>query len=257
MPSGYRRRYSGLFRTRGYNNWSGFYGGDVDPNGSSDGLAGQIRASMRRRKALKKCRKFLTKQKYILTLRNQNVILVFDSKNKTISCIDNKVKGRAATVVWAEQINNPVQLMFDYNDNIFEQTFDNICISFSESANYTGILDVLKGNFQVQETQPKAKTTPVKPESAEVIPFKPRNIEKLDINSADEQSIAKLPGISVIIAKKIIKYRDTHRGFKALEEFYREMKIKPHFQKQLDNLICAIPVAPKSTKDSDERIIDF
>lgn len=260
IPDSRYNRYSTMYGRRRYNRIYNYFEDDTDEQSSSDGLAGIIRASMRRRKALKACKKFAQKDKYVITLRNQNILIIFDSKNKTLCCIDNKVKGRSATVVWAEQLGAAAELMFDTHDNTFERTFDEICISFSERANYSGIIEVLKNRFTVQETKPAAKVQTPKPVATEEdkpIKLTVRNNKKIDINSADEKELAKLPGISIIIAKKIIKYRTLHNGFQTVEEFYREMKIKPHFQTQLNDLICIYRAKNTKKSDDDERIIDF
>lgn len=211
---------------------------------------------MRRRRALMACQKFLRKDKYVMTLRNQNILIIFDTKNKTLCCMDNKVKGRSATVVWAEQVEAAADLIFGDSNNLFERTFDEICYSFTESANYTGTVYVLKARFRIQETNPPQK---VKPQPIQEAPIKltARDTKRIDINAADEQDLAKLPGISIIIAKKIIKYRNEHKGFKTLEEFYREMKIKPHFQTQLNDLVCIYRAKNTQKTADDERIIDF
>lgn len=257
IPDSRYNRYSTMYGPRRYNRQFQYFEDDTGER-ESDGLAGVIRAFFRRRKALKQSKKFITKDKYIITLKNQNVILVLDTKNKTLSCVDNKVKGRAATVVWAEQVNAAITLMYNNNDNLFEQTFDTICISFSERANYNGIIEILKARFNVHESNPPQKVMPTRPVKTEdEKPIKLDRISKTDINAATEDELAKLPGISIIIAKKIIKYRTQHNGFKTLEEFYREMKIKPHFQQQLNDLICIYRSKNTPKSSEDERIIDF
>ncbi|MCM1010211.1 MAG: helix-hairpin-helix domain-containing protein [Fusobacterium sp.] len=257
IPDSRYNRYSNMYGRRRYNRVFNYFEDDIGEQ-ESDGLAGRIRAFMRRRKALKQAKKFVTRDKYIITLRNQNVIFVMDTENKTMSCVDNKVKGRAATVVWAEQVNAAVNLFFNNNDNIFEQTFDTICISFNERANYSGIVDILKARFNIHESNPAPKPVPQKTvKTKDEAPIKLTNVKRIDINAASEHEIAKLPGISIIIAKKIIKYRTLHNGFKTLDEFYREMKIKPHFQEQLNDLICIYRAKNAQKTSEDERIIDF
>lgn len=234
---------------------------DIDDSGmrinnNENSLADRIRAGIRRRKALGKCKKFLTKEKYILTLKNKQVILVMDTKNKTLSCIDNQIKGRAATLIWDEQ---PMSQL-DRLDNIFEKTFDDICISFNENASYKGIIAVLNGKFTIHETNPKPSTKPVimEEDDEKPITLTSKYIKVIDINSASEKEIAKLPGINIILAKRIIKYRELHDGIKSAEEFYKEFKIKPHFQKRLETQICFNKMNKKKKKKStDERIIDF
>lgn len=258
IPDSRYNRYSTMYGRRRYNRMYEYF--EDDTGEQNDGLAGQIRAYLRRRKSLKKAQKFITKDKYIITLKNQNVIVVLDTQNKTLSCVDNKVKGRAATVIWADQINAAVNLIYNNNDNIFEQTFDLLCVSFTENANYSGIIDVLKARFNVHEANPTPKAKPQRPvitNDDAPIKLTVRNVKKIDINTATEDEMAKLPGISIIIAKKIIKYRTLHNGFKTLDEFYREMKIKKHFQERLNDLICIYRAKNTQKASDDERIIDF
>lgn len=79
-----------------------------------------------------------------------------------------------------------------------------------------------------------------------------------DVNNASEAELTALPGISIIIAKKIIQFRDSKRPFKSVDDFIETMKIKPHFAKQLKNLVCANKVNMKKVKKAKaERIIDL
>lgn len=215
-----------------------------------------IRANSRRKKSLKACKKFLIKENYIYTLKNQNISFVFDTKNETMTLVDLLRKNRAATVVWAEQ---PLS-MLDTKDNIFQQTFDSICVSFTERANYAGVIKILKENFKlVHETE--KKTTPteydVKKELHKGTKFEKPSQNAINVNTASEEELATLPGITIIIAKKIIKYRDLHDGFKTKKEFYTEMKIKPHFKVQLEDKIDVSMPELKQITDSSERIIDL
>lgn len=257
IPDSRYNRYSRMYGRRRYNRALNFFEDEDDTQQSfSQRIANRIQASLRRRRALKQCQKFLRKDKYVITLRNQNILIIFDTKNKTLCCMDNKVKGRSATVVWAEQIEATADLIFGDTNNLFERTFDEICYSFTENANYTGTVCVLKGRFRIQETNPPQK---IKPQPIQEAPIKltVQANKRVDLNAADEQTLAKLPGISIIIAKKIIKYRVEHNGFKTLEEFYREMKIKPHFQTQLNDLVCIYRTKNTHKTADEERIIDF
>lgn len=258
MPDSRYNRYSRMYGRRRYNRALNFFEDEDDTQQSfSQRIANKIEASIRRRKALKHCQKFLRKDKYVITLRNQNILIIFDTKNKTLCCMDNKVKGRSATVVWLEQVEATADLIFGSANNLFETTFDEICYSFTERANYTGTVDVLRTRFKrIQETNPPQK---IKPQPVQEAPIKltVQANKRVDLNAADEQTLAKLPGISIIIAKKIIKYRVEHNGFKTLEEFYREMKIKPHFQTQLNDLVCIYRAKNTQKTADDERIIDF
>jgi competence protein ComEA len=43
-------------------------------------------------------------------------------------------------------------------------------------------------------------------------------VDKVDINTATEKELAKLPGIGATIAKRIVEYRKAHGGFKSVDE---------------------------------------
>lgn len=61
----------------------------------------------------------------------------------------------------------------------------------------------------------------------------------VDINSCSESDLVELPGISVVLAKKAITYREEHQGFRLVEEFFTVLEIKPHFMVQLkDRIKC-------------------
>ena len=66
----------------------------------------------------------------------------------------------------------------------------------------------------------------------------------------------RLPGINIILAKKIVKYRDEQGDFKSNEDFYEKMKIKSHFRVQLEKRISVYERRQNKTQNT-ERIIDF
>ena len=109
------------------------------------------------------------------------------------------------------------------------------CINFSYNKTYEGLIeDCRRYNLVVDEKIMEM------PEKQKIIPakIKPEAGNLVDINNASEEEIAALPGISVIMAKKSIKKREEIDGFKNINEFFAFLKIKPHMQDQLINLIC-------------------
>ena len=54
---------------------------------------------------------------------------------------------------------------------------------------------------------------------------------------ATEKELTDLPGLSIIQAKNIIRYREKHNGFGSLDEFFEEMNINSHLQQQLRNYL--------------------
>ena len=70
--------------------------------------------------------------------------------------------------------------------------------------------------------------------------------------------MADLPGISVITAKRIVKYRKDIKGFKSIEEFYEFLNLKQHFRDILtDRIEIKKIVLPKKIKLFKERKIDL
>lgn len=214
-------------------------------------LKTMLRAWIRRRNILRIRQRFVYIDKNIITLRNRNVSVVLDTKNKTINCVDNRNKHKFATVIWE---NQPFSA-FEKFDNSFERVFDNICYSFSDYANYSGILAYLKQNFIVEENETKSKTMLVKKVKEET-KFQKENKNPININTANEKELSKLPGISIVVAKKIIKYRDVHGGFNSRGEFYQFVKMKPHFQSQIDSSII-VNSDDKKRDEDDNRVVDF
>ena len=80
----------------------------------------------------------------------------------------------------------------------------------------------------------------------------------LDINNASEAEITELPGINIVIAKKIVKERTENGAFKSKQDFFSRINMKSHFAQKIEGLICIkeIKVANKQRKNT-ERIVDF
>lgn len=213
-------------------------------NKASDSL----RLYFRRKKAFKACKQYLTKEKGYYKLRNKNLVLIYDYERKIIKCFESANKKRVITLNWYEQCS----METFQPDNLFEETFDNICYSFDKNSTYDRVAAEMQYYFKTHQVETRKGTKIASQETPYL------SDEALDINKATEEEITALPGINIIAAKKIVEYRDLHCGFKTVEEFYKVMKIKPHFQKQLNNLICVKEYKIKSSDSTEnERIIDL
>jgi DNA uptake protein ComE-like DNA-binding protein len=210
----------------------------------------KIRAEVRRRNIINLKKNYVFEDDNLITIKNKKVSLILDSENKTLNLSELEQKHRVAYVIWQEQSF----ANFEKYDNYFEQAFDNICFSFNEKSCYEGILNYLNQNFKVETTNTQSRNYEKQSEIKET-KFTKENTEKININLADEEKLSTLPGISVITAKKIIKYRDLHGGFKDLETFYEKAKLKKHFQNQIKNIIT-IEYNEKE-KNIENRIIDI
>ena len=221
------KRFKVLFNS-GYYNYN-------DKNRT--GLSDFIRLTLRRKNAIKQSKRYYKKEKELYKLKNDYVLLIYDYKKKTIKCIDKSIKKRIATVDWYQQTSDELY----YIDNIFEETFDNICALFNERSTYDGVKNIFQTEFTVNEIDNEGEN------KIENVNIPQKNANLLNINSASEKELTDLPGISIIHAKNIIKYRTKNCGFKSLEEFYSALKINSHFQKQLRYYLFVGTYVPQNT----------
>lgn len=84
------------------------------------------------------------------------------------------------------------------------------------------------------------------------------DIEFIDINTANEDKIANVPGIGSLFAKKVVSVRDEVGGFNSFEHFVEALSIKPHLVEKIKpHLSFPEEVIPKQTKKPEGRIVDF
>lgn len=62
-------------------------------------------------------------------------------------------------------------------------------------------------------------------------------MEKIDINTATEEDLMKLPGMKTIDAKRIIDYRSKNGRFDTMDEFFGSFEVKPHIMVKMEKLI--------------------
>ena len=114
------------------------------------------------------------------------------------------------------------------------------CINFSHNKTYDGLVEdcklyrvVIKESVVATSYAPSYKSKNLKPAER----FSAQVEEKIDVNNASEIELTELPGISIVMAKKIIKKREEINGFKNVNEFFVFLKLKPHMEEQLRNLV--------------------
>lgn len=84
------------------------------------------------------------------------------------------------------------------------------------------------------------------------------DIQIIDINTATEDKIAKVPGIGGLFSKKVISVREEVGGFKSFDHFVEALSVKPHLVEKIKPHL-SFPQAefPEQSKKAEGRIVDF
>ena len=193
--------------------------------------------NMRRKMALNEARIYLAPYSDIwrnLKLSNKHCTLRLQGDGKTITARDNNNAGRYFVIKESK--------LYSYNDlwNLFctrfshNTTFDeliNLCKIFNTEIDLRGESKSKQINAVASQAAVKVNDKTEKPEIND-------NKEKLDVNNASEVELTALPGVSIVMAKKLIKKREEIGGFKTVNDVCLFLKLKPHMQNQLEQLIC-------------------
>ena len=86
------------------------------------------------------------------------------------------------------------------------------------------------------------------------------NSKQIDINSASEDELSSLQGLTIVDAKKVISYRDEHNGFNDMDEFFNCINAKPHIIVALEKQLTVgeyKAVTPSKTDNSSKRMLDL
>lgn len=113
--------------------------------------------------------------------------------------------------------------------------WDMFCINFSHNKTYDGLVE----DCRLYKTVISESTIQIDSFNSNNINKPVKALEKLDVNNASEVELTALPGISIVMSKKIIKKREEICGFKNIDEFFVFLKLKPHMEAQLRNMVCA------------------
>lgn len=207
-----------------------------------------------RRAALAEARIFLAPYKDIwrdLRLSNKFCSLTLDKDGVTIKCIEKVKPYRKFQVI-------------ESNIHTYRELWNLFCIYFSYNKSYDGVVeDCLRYHVSIMESQNSTniKQTPSQKQQTQI--GKPDTIvlppsEKTDINNCSEIELTELPGISIVLAKKIIKKREEINGFKSVDDFFVFLRLKPHMENQLRNRVKTEKMRGSIIqKKHSERSIDF
>lgn len=86
------------------------------------------------------------------------------------------------------------------------------------------------------------------------------NSKQIDINSANEDELSSLQGLTIVDAKKAISYRDEHNGFNNMDEFFDCINAKPHIIVALEKQLTVGEyrvVKPSKTDNPGKRMLDL
>ena len=211
--------------------------------------------------ALKRAERYIQPYENIfsnLFLSNKFCTIKLDAKNKLIklrSKVYNEYGAKLCTTAY----------LFKKGDE--NECFNHLCLFFGYKTTYEESFEIIKEyascKTEVVEKQEKVEEISPSFEQPKEQPVVKTIIErdfseKIDINNSSESELIGLPGINIVLAKKIIKFREEEHQFYSVEEFLRVMKIKPHFAKQLRDLVIVKKInIQKVKKAKRERIIDL
>ncbi len=130
----------------------------------------------------------------------------------------------------------------------YSDLWDMFCMSFSHQTTFDELVKLCE-KFQVsidingEQKDLYNKDEKLKPDKPEIDVVKTEGVsinkkEKIDVNNSSEVELTALPGVSIVMAKKLIKKREEIGGFKSVNDVCLFLHLKPHMQKQLEQLIC-------------------
>lgn len=127
------------------------------------------------------------------------------------------------------------------NVHSYEYLWDMFCLNFDVRTSYEELLEMAKRfDTEIYELSQNVVSKDINQYTNSE--NKVKNFvevkEKVDINNASEIELTSLPGISIVLAKKIIKKREANGGFNTVDDLFLFLNMKPHMEKQLRDLIC-------------------
>ena len=201
----------------------------------------KFRFKARHLRAISACRKHLIHRGKYYRLQNDNVVITFDEDSNLVTC-KNSTGTLTVTIEQAFIIHQ--------EEGSLKYIFDTVCLSFNENTQFNDVTREFASHFVVAVTEKKENEL-----SSE---FKEK-YQETDINNSCDEEIAKLPGVNIILAKKIVRIRDLQNGFKDKEDFFEKVKMKPSLQNRIKNFIKFGEIKTNSynSEQESERTLDF
>lgn len=119
----------------------------------------------------------------------------------------------------------------------YEDLWNMFCLNFDNRTSYEELVELSKRFSAVICEMPKQNSNGGS-KTSKVVSLDKDFQEKTDINNASEIELTALPGISIVLSKRIIKQRESIGGFKSVDDVFIFLKLKPHMEEQLRELIC-------------------
>lgn len=147
------------------------------------------------------------------------------------------------------------------NDPKFTNMEDITPDNFGLTASATKYVEnfVNMNNIEKQESKSEANTAqPEFVNMEDALSAGPN--KQININIATAGEIAILPGINIVMAKKIVEYRNINGTFKSVDDFIKVANVKEHFVEKIKKMInLSVPAEKKDSGNDDDsgRIVDI
>lgn len=159
--------------------------------------------------------------------------------------------GNTIVVIEKTDANSPMRTFTVLSSRVYNnfELFNMFCKYFDSYTTYDGLIqkcykyktDIIESTvepLQEKKAVPKAK--------------------RIDINNCSEAELQSLPGINIIMAKKIIKKREAENGFKNINEFFVFLNLAKDVELRLRELVTVNEIKQSEySKKYNERTIDF
>ncbi|MCM1339523.1 MAG: helix-hairpin-helix domain-containing protein [Muribaculaceae bacterium] len=190
----------------------------------------------------------------------QTLMLLLDAPEDVVVYLESKTKPEPTAQ--QKKSSAPKQININ-NSNIGPKLMEMGAIvpdRFGDNSNYK---NQTESNFididNINKAQPTIKRQESENELVDMGSALHPNGNKIDVNNVQAAELSLLPGINIVLAKKLIEHRNINGNFKSVEEFLEVANLKPHFISKIKSMIIA-GTGQDSNDNNDNyegRIVDF